>query len=87
MFCRDTFAIARHNDDVDTALHEIGDEITDQLVATACKTSFQDNIAAFDVSELAQLLEERSKDNGVAHIGSDGNEANTRDWGSRLCTG
>jgi hypothetical protein len=64
MFRRDAFPISRHDNDVDFALHEISDEIADQLVAAGGQTSFEDDVVAFDVSELAQLLKERTKDNG-----------------------
>jgi hypothetical protein len=71
MFRRDTFPISRHDDDVDFALHKISDEIADQIVAASGKTSFEDDVMIFDVSELAQLLQERTKDNRVAGIGPD----------------
>jgi hypothetical protein len=42
------------------------------------------DVATFDVSERAQLLQERAKDNGIARIGPDGNKSDTRERGS-LC--
>jgi hypothetical protein len=87
MFRGDTLPISRHDDDVDFALHEIRDKIADQLVSAGGKTSFEDNVAAFDVSELAQLLQERTKHNGVARIGPDGNKPDARERRSLLRAG
>jgi hypothetical protein len=87
IFRGDCLPISRHDDDVDFALYEISDEFADHLVVAGSKPSFEDDVVAFAVSEPIQLLQERTKDNGVAGIGSDRNKTDTREWGSlpRAC--
>ena len=73
-----------HDDDVGLQLHEISDEIADQLISAGSKTSFEDDVVPFDASGPASCSRNGQKTDGVAGIGPDGNEADTRDRGGLL---
>ena len=55
MLSRDAFANSRHDDDVDLILHELGDEMIDPLGMTGGKTSFQNDVVAIDITQIAAM--------------------------------